>query len=399
MVLGQMRSDDSRHNVLHTLRTRVMMQCATSAGVICVGWRGDRVASAVATIRRRHITVPVRAKPNDGHGTPENDNKDNVGDQHLRRRRRQHGAGTTGTWETSSRREACARLSVATVGVLAAPLLGAPSPAFGKPEDIAEAYDRYAATYDDLDGGVLATDTLGLDAMRKTMLARASGEVLELGVGTGLNLPGYDMSDKVTSLTAVDISNGMLALARDRAGELGMRVTTEEEWESLRRAKEAAAAAAAATPEESTTSEGSPAPSPPNPPPPPAPTSAAGKDDTPPVRFIVADAEALPFPDASFDCVVDTFSLCVIENPLAALQEVRRVLRPGGRALLIEHSKSTVVPLLGAYQDVTGPAVTKLAKGCAWNQDVLGLVKTAGLTVVKAEPSLLGILTTLELKP
>ena len=57
------------------------------------------------------------------------------------------------------------------------------------------------------------------------------------------------------------------------------------------------------------------------------------------------------------------------------------------------------MPLLGAYQDVTGPAVTKLAKGCAWNQDVLGLVKTAGLTVVKAEPSLLGILTTLELKP
>ena len=95
---------------------------------------------------------------------------------------------------------------------------------------------------------------------------------------------------------------------------------------------------------------------------------------------------------------MDTFSLCVIENPGAALAEMRRVLKPGGRALLVEHSKSTTAPLLGAYQDLTGPAVKALAKGCAWNQDVVGLAKAAGLTVVKAEPSLLGILTTLELK-
>lgn len=82
------------------------------------------------------------------------------------------------------------------------------------------------------------------------------------------------------------------------------------------------------------------------------------------MRFMLADAEALPFPDASFDCVVDTFSLCVMEHPAAALAEVRRVLRPGGRALLIEHSKSTVAPLLGAYQDLTaGPVKVRVTRG------------------------------------
>lgn len=250
-----------------------------------------------------------------------------------------------------SRRGACAAVALAATSVL---------PARASSEDISRAYDGYAATYDDLDGGAFAADTLGLDATRRDLLARASGDVLELGVGTGLNLPGYDTS-KLASLTAVDISGGMLALARQRAETLNLRVVLDDASAS---------------------------PSPSQPPSP-----------KPPARFMLADAESLPFPDASFDCVVDTFSLCVIEHPEAALREVRRVLRPGGRALLVEHTRSSAAPLLGAYQDLVAAPVKAMSKGCAWNQDVLGMAEAAGLRVVRAEPSLVGLLTTVEATP
>ena len=253
-----------------------------------------------------------------------------------------------------SRRGACAAVALAATSAL---------PARASSEDISRAYDGYAATYDDLDGGAFAADTLGLDATRRDLLARASGDVLELGVGTGLNLPGYDTA-KLASLTAVDISGGMLALARQRAETLNLRVVPDDA---------------------STSPSPSPSPSSPSP--------------GPPARFMLADAESLPFPDASFDCVVDTFSLCVIEHPEAALREVRRVLRPGGRALLVEHTRSSAAPLLGAYQDLVAAPVKAMSKGCAWNQDVLGMAEAAGLRVVRAEPSLAGLLTTVEATP
>ena len=100
---------------------------------------------------------------------------------------------------------------------------------------------------------------------------------------------------EVTSLTAVDISNGMLTLAKDRADELGMRVLTEAEWAAaLTTTAAAAAAAAAGSSPDGEGSDGSSAP--PSPPP--------TANEPSPVRFMLANAEALPFPDASFDCVV-----------------------------------------------------------------------------------------------
>ena len=240
-----------------------------------------------------------------------------------------------------TRRDACAALALAASSAV----VGA---ARADTAAISRAYDRYAASYDDLDGGAFAADTLGLDATRRALLAKARGDVLELGVGTGLNLPGYDAT-RVTSLTAVDISEGMLEKAKARAQTLQTSAGLFVDKEGRRT-----------------------------------------------ITFAVADAERLPFPDASFDCVVDTFSLCVFADPEAALREVRRVLKPDGVALLVEHTKSKTVPLLGAYQDLVAAPVTKMSKGCAWNQDVVAMATRAGLRVTSAEPGLAGLLTTLE---
>jgi len=86
-------------------------------------------------------------------------------------------------------------------GAAAAP--GTPAPA---------AYDQYAGSYDALDGGA-AAEGLGFPELRRNLLARASGDVLEVGVGTGLNLPLYDWR-ALRSLTALDLSAGMLARVR-----------------------------------------------------------------------------------------------------------------------------------------------------------------------------------------
>jgi ubiquinone/menaquinone biosynthesis C-methylase UbiE len=105
--------------------------------------------------------------------------------------------------------------------------------------------------------------------------SRASGDVLEVAVGTGRNLPFY--SDQVR-LTGLDISPAMLELARERAATLGRDVDLRS-----------------------------------------------------------GNAEALDFPDASFDTVVCTLSLCGIPDDVHAIAEMGRVLRPGGRLVLVDH--------------------------------------------------------------
>ena len=94
---------------------------------------------------------------------------------------------------------------------------------------------------------------------------------------------------------------------------------------------------------------------------------------------------------------MDTFSLCVFEDPSRAMREVLRVLRPDGVALLVEHSRAPGA--LGWYQDLTAAPVKSLAKGCAWNQDVRKICEDAGLIVTSSAPSLFGTLLTVEATP
>jgi ubiquinone/menaquinone biosynthesis C-methylase UbiE len=110
---------------------------------------------------------------------------------------------------------------------------------------------------------------------REWTCTRASGNTLEVAIGTGLNLPFYPQAVR---LTGIDLSPAMLSIARDRASNLGRAVDLRE-----------------------------------------------------------ADAHALPFPGASFDTVVCTFSLCAIPDEHLAVAEMKRVLKPGGALLLADH--------------------------------------------------------------
>jgi ubiquinone/menaquinone biosynthesis C-methylase UbiE len=132
---------------------------------------------------------------------------------------------------------------------------------------------------------------------REWVCSKAEGEVLEIAVGTGRNFPYYPQDIR---LKGIDISEEMLTLARARATELGRDF-------DLR----------------------------------------------------LGDAQALEFPDASFDTVVSTFSLCSIPDDGKAVAEARRVLRPGGRVLLIEHVRSPLLPVR-AVQRMLDPLTVRL---------------------------------------
>jgi ubiquinone/menaquinone biosynthesis C-methylase UbiE len=161
---------------------------------------------------------------------------------------------------------------------------------------------------------------------REWLGARARGRVLEVAIGTGLNLPHYPPD---VTLTGIELSPAMLAIARQRATGLGRDVDLRE-----------------------------------------------------------GDAEHLPFDDASFDTVVCSLSLCTIPSPHAAVAEMRRVLAPGGRLLLLDHIGSTWPPIYAAQWLVE--RITIRAAGEHFTRRQLPLVKAAGFQVVETERLLAG---------
>lgn len=199
------------------------------------------------------------------------------------------------------------------------------------PSQAALDYNSAAATYDQLDGGV-AADLLGISAARREIIStNAKGDTLEVGVGTGLNLPYYDAT-RVKSLTAIDISQGMLHQAQEKVN-LGSR-------------------------------------------------------NYPPTRFLQADAttELVDlFGPSSFDTVVDTFSLCVMAHPQACLRQVAQVARADtGRVLLLENTRADETFLLAKYQDLTATAAAKMGgKGCVYNQNVRTMISSVGLNILE----------------
>ncbi len=155
---------------------------------------------------------------------------------------------------------------------------------------------------------------------RGELLADIHGEVLEIGFGTGLNLDHYPAT--VTTLTSVDVNPGVHRLAAKRLQKYPR-----------------------------------------------------------PVRFALVSGERLPMPDASFDAVVSTWTLCSIPDVESALREVKRVLKPGGKFYFVEHGLSPD-PAVAKWQHRLTPLQKIIADGCHLDRDHLTLITAAGLSVV-----------------
>lgn len=155
----------------------------------------------------------------------------------------------------------------------------------------------------------------GMRERRRRLLRRARGRVLEIGAGTGLNLAHYP--DDVEELILSEPAEPMARRLERRLRHSGV--------------------------------EGS---------------------------VLRSDAEALPVATASIDTVVSTMVLCTVPNPVAALDEIRRVLRPDGRLLFCEHVRSDSERSLRWQERLAGPWKA-FADGCRCNQETLGLIAQA----------------------
>ena len=154
-----------------------------------------------------------------------------------------------------------------------------------------------------------------LDSYRQRTIETARGLVLEVGAGSGLNLPLYGRA--VTRVVAVDPSPELLRLASKRAADVVI-----------------------------------------------------------PVSLLRAFAEDLPLADAVFDTIVMTWTLCSIPNPMAALTEMRRVLKPGGQLIFVEHGLSPEIRTARWQRRLT-PYWKRISGGCHLDRKTDDLIRSA----------------------
>lgn len=153
------------------------------------------------------------------------------------------------------------------------------------------------------------------ESVRKKIIGMSRGKVLEVGVGTGKNLPFYPPECEVTG---IDFSPGMLNRAKKRAEQLNLGV-----------------------------------------------------------ELLEMDAQHMEFPDDTFDTVVATCVFCSVPDPVKGLEEIKRVCKPGGQVILLEHVRSEN-PLLGKIMDILNP-VTLFMVGSNINRRTIENVSKAGL--------------------
>jgi ubiquinone/menaquinone biosynthesis C-methylase UbiE len=158
-----------------------------------------------------------------------------------------------------------------------------------------------------------------LRPFRERVIGAAEGRVLEIGIGSGLNLPFYGRA--VGAVIGLEPSRALLRMAADRVA-----------------------------------------------------------DATVPVELLQASAEAVPLEDASIDTVVTTWTLCTIPDAHRALAEMRRVLKPGGALLFVEHGRAPE-PGVALWQDRLDPLWRRAAGGCHLNRAIDALIAGSGFRI------------------
>ncbi len=159
-----------------------------------------------------------------------------------------------------------------------------------------------------------------MEPLRKEIIGRAKGVVLEIGAGNGLNFAFYD-PEQVERVEAVEPDSAMLRYARERLNTARVPITLSQ-----------------------------------------------------------ASVEALPFADETFDCAVATLVFCSVTDPMRGLSEIRRVLKPGGTLLLIEHVRAQGA-IARRLQDMITPVTKRMAGNCHWNRDTEHTVVAAGFQI------------------
>lgn len=182
-------------------------------------------------------------------------------------------------------------------------------------------YDRIFAKF--YDRTLDAAERAGLADRRRQLISEAGGRVLELGAGTGLNLQYYPAG--LTRLVLTEPSGAMAAKLREKLADSPLEADVVE-----------------------------------------------------------APAESLPFDDGSFDSIVATLVLCTVDDPAAALAEIRRLLAPGGQFLLLEHVRADD-PKSAKWQDRLETPWRIWGNGCYCNRDTAANITAAGFELEELE--------------